>query len=579
MGCSPLKVSFTNYSRGVLGNRPFLNWSWNFGDGEVTDELHPVHTFTKPGRYKVTLFVNDTCSYDSFTTEINVMGAPNVEFVTDKISYCEGDTVFVTPVNMPVAEIANVIWDFGDMTQGFDFNDNHVYSEAGLFTVRLTAKDIINGCSTSTSRDVKINKGPDAAFSIPENDGCQPLQISFSNETTGGEYYVWDFDNGNKSIGLNGQQIFTEPGKFNVILRATNLEGCTDSANHIVNVNPKPLSAFKSSSLQTCFPPVDVQFTNLSEGADDYRWDFGNGRLSKDTNPAITYSMAGDYDISLIATNMYFCSDTSAILYHAYNNPVADFSADSAIGCDPFEVHFANLSKYGLKYFWDFGGQGFSEEEEPAYSFKGKGIYSVSLKVIGAGGCNDSIIKKDLIITNPSPVSDFDYTRINDLDTIQFHNYSSGATSYLWSFGDGKSSVEDDPWHRYLNYGLYTVSLTSVNEYNCKNTKVDSINFKLFKGLFMPSALSPGNTSEGVREFKAVGTGLVEFDLVIYDTWGNLIWETTQLQNGRPSEAWDGTMKGKPLPPDVYVWHLKKALFKDGRSYEGQRYGSITLIK
>ena len=199
--------------------------------------------------------------------------------------------------------------------------------------------------------------------------------------------------------------------------------------------------------------------------------------------------------------------------------------------------------------------------------------------MIGAGGCNDSIIKKDLIITNPSPVSDFDYTRINDLDTIQFHNYSSGATSYLWSFGDGKSSVEDDPWHRYLNYGLYTVSLTSVNEYNCKNTKVDSINFKLFKGLFMPSALSPGNTSEGVREFKAVGTGLVEFDLVIYDTWGNLIWETTQLQNGRPSEAWDGTMKGKPLPPDVYVWHLKKALFKDGRSYEGQRYGSITLIK
>jgi PKD repeat protein len=579
MGCAPLKVSFTNYSRGVLGNRPFLNWSWNFGDGNISDELNPVHTFTKPGLYKVTLYVNDTCSYASFTTEINVMGAPVVDFVTDKAEYCEDDTVFVNPVNMPIDEIANVTWDFGDSYQGFDFKEQHVYGKAGLFTIILTAKNIINGCVASASKNVKINKAPVAAFSIPDNNACQPLRITFLNETSGGDYYKWDFGNGNKSIDINGKQVFTEPGIFNITLTATNVVGCIDTASRKINVNPRPVSAFKSSSLQTCFPPVDIKFSNLSEGADDYKWDFGNGMFSKDTNPAITYTAYGDYTVNLIATNIYSCTDTSNIVYHVYHNPVANFKVDTTIGCDPYKVQFKNLSEYGLNYYWYFGEQGYSEDKEPAFTFKGQGIYPVSLKVVGPGGCNDSIRKDNFIKVNPSPVSDFDYTKINGLDTVQFNNHSSGAISYLWNFGDGLSATEENPWHRYTYYGVYKVSLTSLNEYNCKNTLEKPISFDLFKGLFMPNALSPGDASKGVSEFKAVGTGLIKFHLVIYDTWGNLIWETTKLERGMPVEAWDGTLKGKPLPPDVYVWHLKEAVFKDGKAFDGPRYGSITLIK
>jgi hypothetical protein len=186
---------------------------------------------------------------------------------------------------------------------------------------------------------------------------------------------------------------------------------------------------------------------------------------------------------------------------------------------------------------------------------------------------------EDMIITHPSPFSDFEYSRINEIDTVQFHNFSSGAISYNWDFGDGQFSEEENPWHKYNNYGTYNVSLTSVNEYNCKNIKVDSINFELFKGLYVPTAFSPENTSDGVREFKAVGIGLVKFHLVVYDTWGNLLWETTKLERGVPVESWDGTFKGQALPPDVYVWHIKEAVFKDGKSFDGQRYGTVTLIK
>lgn len=338
LGCAPLEVSFTNYSRGVLGNTPFLNWSWNFGDGGVTDELNPVHVFENPGKYTVTLYVNDTCSHDSFTTEIHVLGAPAVDFVTDKTVYCDYDTVTLTPVNMPVNEIAGVIWDFGDATLGSEFSPSHLYSRAGFYNITLTAKDILTGCTASTTRSINVRQSPVAAFSILEDDGYHPLDIVFVNETTGGKYFTWDF-------------------------------------------------------------------------------------------------------------------------------------------------------------------------------------------------------------------------------------------------GDNQSSADENPWHRYDSAGTYIVILTTVNEYNCTNAISDSIEFEYSKGLFMPNALSPESPFEGVREFKAIGAGLIEYHLVIYDTWGNLIWETTELNRGEPVEAWDGTLKGKALPPDVYVWHLKKAIFADGEEYNGPRYGSITLIR
>ncbi len=579
-GCAPFEVSFTNYSRGVLGDEPFLNWSWNFGDGNsITETLNPVHVFEEPGLYTVTLYVNDTCSHDFFTTEIHVLESPQAEFITDKSEYCEHDTVFVSPVNMSIENIASVTWDFGDSSQDYDFNGQHVYDTSGVFTISLTADNINSGCAAHTTRDIKIYKAPVAAFTIPENDGCQALQITFFNETDGGDYYAWDFGNGNKSIDLNGEQLFTEAGTYDISLKVLGVEGCSDSISQRLLVNPKPIAAFEPSSLQTCFPPVNVEFRNLSEGADGYVWDFGNGLFSKVTSPVMTYNDHGDFNVSLIATNIYACRDTSEMLYHAYHNPVADFKVDTTVGCDPFMVQFNNLSDYGLEFFWNFENQGSSQSANPVYPFSGEGVYTVSLLVIGEGGCRDSITKEDYITTNPSPSADFTYSRINEIDTIQFHNYSRGAISYIWNFGDGQFSDQTDPWHRYANYGEYIASLTAINEYNCTDTLFEAINFELFKGLHLPNAFSPDNISEEVREFKAIGIGLIKYHLLIFDTWGNLLWESDKLEKGVPSEGWDGTFKGEPLSPDVYVWHLKEAVFKDGSAYGGKRYGTITLIK
>ena len=107
-------------------------------------------------------------------------------------------------------------------------------------------------------------------------------------------------------------------------------------------------------------------------------------------------------------------------------------------------------------------------------------------------------------------------------------------------------------------------------------------------GLFIPNAFSPSNLNSLVQNFQPVGVGLASYHIQVYDTWGNLLWESTKLDNeGRPTEYWDGKLKnGKKLPMDAYVWKAE-AVFMNGDIWQGmdygdgkpKTYGTVTIIK
>ena len=114
-----------------------------------------------------------------------------------------------------------------------------------------------------------------------------------------------------------------------------------------------------------------------------------------------------------------------------------------------------------------------------------------------------------------------------------------------------------------------------------------NVEVEYFHGLFLPNAMYPGHTSYEVSHFVPKGVGLKEFELLIYDDWGNLIWQTTALDaNGRPTEAWDGTYEGEPVQQDAYVWKVT-AIFIDESVWEGKEYkekkfkkaGTVTVIR
>jgi hypothetical protein len=216
----------------------------------------------------------------------------------------------------------------------------------------------------------------------------------------------------------------------------------------------------------------------------------------------------------------------------------------------------------------------------------------VSVVAYANNGCTDTSSFAEIVVL-PSPTADFTSYNI-ELDqkpsgTIQFTNTSLLADNYIWDFGDGELSVDIDPIHKYIHNSNATVTLYAINNNGCRDTITQLIEVDFFYGLFIPSTMYPGHEAFGVANFVPIGVGIKEFEILVYDNWGNIIWQSTALDaDGRPSEYWnglfDGTVNdngngsGRPVQQDSYVWKAN-AIFMNGTIWQGNSFGKNKFIK
>jgi hypothetical protein len=193
---------------------------------------------------------------------------------------------------------------------------------------------------------------------------------------------------------------------------------------------------------------------------------------------------------------------------------------------------------------------------------------------------------EDAVTVFPIPTAGFSILNLGtDVGgDYQFVNSSAGGTAYAWQFGDGGFSDEFSPIHSYEANGGFDVTLTVINEFGCVDTARSSLSVELARGLFVPNAMVIGNT-EGAGVFRPTGVGLMEYRALIFDKWGNQLWESTELVGGSPAGEWDGRYRGELVPQGAYVW-LVEARFLDGTVWTGMEgpngkprpTGSITVI-
>jgi PKD repeat protein len=146
---------------------------------------------------------------------------------------------------------------------------------------------------------------PSADFTAIPIAGLNPVLVSFTDASSGDiTNWFWDFGDGNTSSETNPSHTYTQAGIFTVTHAVTGPSG-TDSlgkVGYILVTNQPPVAAFEASPLAG-FAPLTVYFTNLSSGATDYGWSFGDGDSSADSNPVHTYTTSGIYTVTLNATN------------------------------------------------------------------------------------------------------------------------------------------------------------------------------------------------------------------------------------------------------------------------------------
>jgi PKD repeat protein len=206
-----------------------------------------------------------------------------------------------------------------------------------------------------------------------------------------------------------------------------------------------------------------VEFENLSSNADSYFWDFGDGQTSAASNPIYNYASDGEYTVTLVAANE--CgADTATASVTISNLPVAAFSASPTTGCAPLTVNFDSFDSQNVGSFsWSFPGgvPATSSQADPVVVYNTPGSFGATLIVNNNSGA-DTLALENLITVADIPTAGFTIAS-TDLTAV-FTNTSSGATSYLWDFGDDATSAQPNPTHTYANPGTYTITLTAVNQ-------------------------------------------------------------------------------------------------------------------
>ncbi len=199
-----------------------------------------------------------------------------------------------------------------------------------------------------------------------------------------------------------------------------------------------------------------VTFANQSLNAKSFYWTFGDGSATSEMSPVKKYSNAGTYTVTLKSTNITKSSTYEATISLSNPTPQAKFSYST----NGLEVTFKNQSTNAQTYSWNFGNGKTSTQKDPTITYTSAGTYSVSL--VASNGEKTDTYKQNVSVSYKQPTASFTYKKEAPLKVV-LTNTSTNATTYEWDFGDGKTSTEKNPTHRYSAVGSYTITLVAKN--------------------------------------------------------------------------------------------------------------------
>jgi PKD repeat protein len=275
-------------------------------------------------------------------------------------------------------------------------------------------------------------------------------------------------------------------GDFTVNHSAANAGGTgwVNVTHRILSRNPEPVAGF------TAAPPIGnttttIQFTDTSTGTNitGWSWGFGDGDSSLDQNPAHTYASCGSesciFTVNHSAVDSAgapwgttgWRSETGPFTIFANLTPNATFTGAPLTGTWPLEVSFTATRVGAIavdSWHWDFGEGNTSLLQNPVHVYQDHQTYKVTLTATNFTLGQDVVAKPGYIhVTRHAPGADFTW----DVSTgtrplqVQFTDISTNQPdTWFWDFGDGETSILQNPMKTYNAAGKYSVSLRAGNE-------------------------------------------------------------------------------------------------------------------
>jgi len=477
-GCYPLKVNFTDQSNAQEGS--IVKWEWDLGDGTISSLQHPSHIYSGPGNYNVILRVTNSAGCVITVSKaqyIKIKDGVKADYSFTGSTQCTPPSIIHFTNKSTGTGTLSWQWLFGDGNTSTLQHPSNTYNAAGLYTIQLIVKNNAGCIDTLTKKDSIAVGVAHANFTAPDSI-CQNTTVQFFNTsqpTTG--KLNWSFGDGGTSVAINPVTIYNSTGTFNVTLVA-DFGSCKDSIVKPIKIIPKIVAAFSADKTVSCNAPITIQFTNLSAGATNYKWLFGDNSSSTLPNPSHTYLQNGKYDVVLITTNASGCTDTIKQAQYIQVTPAEiQITGLPLTGCAPLTFSPSYTVKSLLpivKYLWNFGDGATSNANNPTHTFANAGVYTVSLTYTTSDGCTGTIVYPDAVKAGQKPVVSFSVSPTNTCAStpIVFTDHSTGVlTNWLWNFGDGIVDTSRNPVHLYNDTGYFNIQLVVGNN-GCSDTLI-----------------------------------------------------------------------------------------------------------
>lgn len=448
-------------------------WLWDFGDGYISTQQDPLHTYDMAGTYTVTLIAGNNDSCEALLTKssfITVFTDWQTEVLVDTTEACDVSHAFV--FSCPTSGAISWEWDFGDGTTSSQQSPSHLYLNPGQYTVTFSAINS-NGCSdTLVLLDfIKITNVSQLGIGSDLTSGCTPLTINFVDSSSASTSWLWNFGDGTTSTDSNPSHIFGTAGVYDLSLTISNSHGCTFTTvlNDYINAQDAPQASFLVSFPTGC-SPLAIKFGNLSSNSTSWLWDFGDSTTSTLKNPYHTYITPGLHTVKLIAYSNNMCADIFIIpdLIDVLD-PIAKFRVNSLNGCAPLSVTFQDLSINATQWLWYFDDGNMATQQQPVHTYSDSGSFNPYIIVSNGFGCSDTAYLDESIeatINTPPYITPDTYTGCAPF-SISFEDNTAGATGWNWNFGDGSQSNSKQVLHTFLTAGNYNVSLEVESKSGC----------------------------------------------------------------------------------------------------------------
>ncbi len=572
----------------------FTNYVWSGPPAytqttTITNVSIPGANSGMAGTYSVIGRTAQGCTATA-TTSVSLIPVSSVTTLPT-FSVCQGGSIFLTTTTSVTPTSYNWSGPFGFLStiQNPTVTTSALPTNSGTYSITTNYTSGTTTCIYSGSTIVNVI--PAIPASLPAMSTVCNNGIINLTAPIGGTTYNWagpnSFTSSVQSPNITSAGIINN-GIYTVTI-TTGL--CVNIGTVAVTVyNPLSFTSIPSN-LTLCFGKSGVLNSNGAGGSGIYNYSWSPITDLSNPNSAtttVTGSSTTIYSLTLTDAN---CAVTlgavTPVTVTVNPSPVITMSTTNSRGCEAFCTDLISLSVPTSTYCeWRFTDNlAYGGCYNPNFCFPTHGVYGATLTVTDVNGCIDSVKNSSFIIVDPNPSADFSWTPDNStilINEVNFYDHSSiglPINNWHWDFGDvfvndaNDTSNIQNPSHIYENVYSYSVTLTVVNSFGCRDSVMKLLKVEDDFALFIPNAFTPSKADGKNDIFKVSGIGFLSdsFEMRIYDRWGELVFKTNDINKG-----WDGSIKGgKIANPDVFIY---KITIKDFKNKTREYVGHITIL-